>query len=125
MSYLTSVTVKVTLKAVCRVCAAVVARRKVADGGSSQDDSWMQHGEQAQCQAKIRRNMLAPGHLVSSSVLSGRREYDDEGTMVGFSFIGHEGAKWCATTGSIRRKCLFTAFVRRVLREWSVKAFWL
>ena len=59
----------------------------------------------------FRRRMLAPRHVVVAA--SGKQhevkqeeEFNDDGFVVGLSFIDHEGARHCAISGTFRRSCL-------------------
>ena len=85
--------------------AAFVERRKFAAHQANRslpDDPWRQQEERVvQDQEFFRRRMLAPRHVVEAA--SGKQhevkqeeEFNDDGFVVGLSFIDHEGARHCA-----------------------------
>ena len=90
--------------------AAFVERRKLAArqaSRSSLEDPWRQQEEErvVEDQEYIRRRMLAPRHLVVAA--NGRQcevkqeeEFNDDGFVVGLSFIDYEGARHCAISGT-------------------------
>ena len=74
---------------------------------SSLEDPWRQQEEErvVEDQEYIRRRMLAPRHVVVAA--NGRQcevkqeeEFNDDGFVVGLSFIDYEGARHCAISGT-------------------------
>ena len=91
--------------------AAFVERRKLAArqaSRSSLEDPWRQQEEErvVEDQEFLRRRMLAPRHVVVAA--NGRQcevkqeeEFNDDGFVVGLSFIDHEGPRHCAISGRL------------------------